>query len=226
MANQPVVLNGKMPRMQPHKVFVFSIAFVSALLAVALIACSVPNTVAPPTPTETVPDLPNLSLATAISIQDDWSGLSAAAPVVARIRLERIDDQFVGTATYSAGGFSSLTLSTTETVTVPLSVFNDFVQTLSSARLETGPYIIPPTRTDYYPRVSLQIEFTQGQITFFSDSQNDDHSPWLLTLFRTREGYDKFVIHSDVPTRALNTLNPYLKREVQQSLIESARSAK
>ena len=214
--------------MRSHMGFVLGAILVSAWLAVVTVACA-SNMIAetPPAPTETLPRLPDLSLATAISIQDDWNGLSRGAPIIAHIRLERVDDQFIGTAYYSVGGNrSNPVLSATETVTVPLSAVNDFMGTLASAQLETGPYIIPPTHTDDYPRVSLQIELGEERLTFYSDSQNADHAPWLLTVNTSKQGNSKFVIHSGVPAQALNGLNAYLKRDVQQKLIEQVQSPK
>jgi hypothetical protein len=71
------------------------------------------------------------------------------------------------------------------------------------------------TITDDYPSITIKLHIKGDTVVIFTKSQGKDHIPWGVTL----KG-ETFVAESDVPARALNQLEPYLKGDVLQKLIE------
>lgn len=170
------------------------------------------------------PVIPDLLGTQSVRIQDDWVGLAPEAPIAARFYLHRDGTQFTGTAEFEAGGFSGDPLKATEEIAIPLEVMESFLLRLTDAPVEEGTYIIPPTHTDDYPQLSMNLTSGDWSVEFYSDSQNSDHTPWRFESSHPN-GVCRHncVIQSDVPTQALDLLNPYLKRDVQEKLFENVR---
>ena len=167
-----------------------------------------------PTPDPLVKALGELTVATAVNIRDDWSGLSLANPVLAHYRLERGSTGLIGTAEFQAG---SQPITATEAVSVPSDVATSFFQKLASAPLKKGDYTPKIEHTDDYPNISITIPVPSGTISFYSQSQGDDHTPWGANI-----GNNVYTIDAPTVAEALALLEPHLKKDVLERVVNDA----
>jgi hypothetical protein len=168
--------------------------------------------------------LPRLSEATGIRILDSWNGLSPFAPVTIRYELKNGSAGFTGQGNFSVGYPPT---GTVETVTLPVGAAGKFFSTLDDPAMpvQEGTYEPLITHTDDYPSLIIHLDFSGGEkVTYFSNSQGAGHVPWGLTY------KDKtYIVNSPIPSYALDTLWPYLKREVvidrlEQQIIDRMKS--
>lgn len=95
-------------------------------------------------------------------------------------------------------------------INVPPDAASQFLDNLALTPLEEGPYKETAKHiSDYYPFLSFELETGLGILSFSSDSQEDDFSPWRVT-FAGRN----FYANNGVPLEAYNLIKPYLKTEV------------
>jgi len=151
-----------------------------------------------------------------IRIQDDWTGYSSLAPIEAHYFLERNEDKFSGEVHFSVAGYSEHPKTTTENIEIPLEVVQAFLEMLAKSPLDYGEYVPEFTHTDDYPDIRIELESDSESITFFTTSQGADHVPWAAIL----DG-KTYVVDSDIPAKALAILEPFLKRDVLESLLKS-----
>lgn len=161
---------------------------------------------------------PPVSEVESITISDEWRGLSPIAPLSANFYLNRSGDYFTGTADFSVGSYSTLH-EAHESVAVPVDAVKLFWEILSDARLEPGTYTPKIEWTDDYPSINIRIRAGEQTLIIYSLSQGEGHVPWGATI-----GDQSYVIHSDAPMRALDMLRPFLKYDVQDTLIQQAQN--
>jgi hypothetical protein len=88
---------------------------------------------------------------------------------------------------------------------------------LESTPLEVGKYKRLFNHTDDFPSIMIAIEGRAGDFGFASESQRSRHIPWRVVV-----GQDQYVTYADTPAQALDLLDPYLAREVQEELFNLA----
>lgn len=159
------------------------------------------------------PEIKALVQSRSIRIRDDWNGLGLGQ--TAHYNLRRSANRFKGNATFTVGR-----LSRVETISIPLDVVQTFLRTLGDSPLENRKYSPRIRHTDDYPSLRIELELENKTVSFITESQGKNHVPWAVTI----QG-KTYVIESDVPARALATLDPYLKHEVLRELKEKARSS-
>ena len=161
--------------------------------------------------------LPDLIGATTILLQDDWTGLSPLAPIEAHYDLKRGAEGFSGEANFSMAGYRTPEHAT-ETITVPMDVALNFLQTLQdpSMQIKQGAYEPLITHTDDYPEMGIQLELPNGEkVVFYSESQGEDNVPWGLKF-----GGQDYTVNSPQPSKALGILSPYLRKDEVLSMLE------
>jgi hypothetical protein len=205
----------------------------TALLALILAGCAVIESQPSPSPTTELRELTfsELSRVRSISIQDDnRCGPEPPCPYTAHFDLQLAGDHFAGTASFTTGGGYGWWLpgAVTETITIPLEIVNSFLEILAETSLETGGRHVVPTVPDSQPLVIIRLssEGEKWYCSFSSDSPNQNHVPWSVMII-VKDDINlsgSYVTDSDAPARALELLNPYLRRDLQQKLFEEAGS--
>jgi hypothetical protein len=151
-----------------------------------------------------------------ITIIDGWTGLSPLAPIEAYYRLRPTPGHFSGAAEFQVAGYTDLITRSTE-ISVPLTVIEELLALLESTPLEVGEYKPLFSHTDDFPAITIAVEGRAGDLEFASQSQGSRHIPWRVVV-----GPDQYVTYADTPAQALDLLDPYLAREVQEALFNLA----
>jgi hypothetical protein len=162
-----------------------------------------------------------LTEARIIRIEDDWGGFSPFSPLKAHYQLQRGASDFSGKATFSARRYARFSKEVVEDISIPIDKANGFLSTLSGVRITPGKYVPRIEHTDDYPSIRIQIELKDQKIDFFTESQGERHVPWGATI-----SGKSYIVDSDLPSRALESLRPYLKRDVLTRLVNSIQSNK
>lgn len=164
--------------------------------------------------------IPDLAQTDSIQISDEWTGLSRVAPIEANYSLARSGEGFSGEAKFSVAGYSEQTeLTASEAVAIPATATETFLKTLSSLTLKEGKYVPKIEHTDDYPSISIELKLKTDAFRVFTKSQGEGHAPWGVE-FKGKT----YIVESDAPAKALTALEPYLKRDVLQKLIEQKRA--
>jgi len=151
-----------------------------------------------------------------ITILDDWTGFSPLAPIEAHFRLEPAPGFFSGTAEFSVAGYTEA-ITRSVPISVPLAVIDELLALLESTPLEAGEYKRLFNHTDDFPSITIAIEGRVDDLEFASTSQGGRHIPWRVMV-----GPNPYVTYADTPVQALDLLDPYLAREVQEALFDLA----
>jgi hypothetical protein len=151
-----------------------------------------------------------------LTIADDWTGLSPLAPIEAYFRLEPATGYFSGTAEFSVAGYTDA-MTRSVPISIPLAVIDELLVLLESTPLEVGEYKRVFNHTDDFPAIMIAVEGRTGNLVFASESQGSRHIPWRVVV-----GQDHYVTYADTPAQALDLLDPYLAREVQEALFDLA----
>ena len=151
-----------------------------------------------------------------IAIADHWTGLSPLAPIEADFRLEPTTDSFSGMAEFSVAGYTDA-ITRSVPISVPLAVIEELLALLESTPLEVGQYKPLFNHTDDFPSIVIAVEGRAGGLGFASELQGSRHIPWRVVV-----GEDHYVTYADTPAQALDLLDPYLAREVQEELFNLA----
>ena len=162
-----------------------------------------------------VPPIDSSAILT-ITIADYWTGLSPLAPIEAYFRLEPTTDYFSGMAEFSVAGYTDA-ITRSVPISVPLAVIEELLALLESTPLEVGKYKPLFNHTDDFPAITIAVEGRAGDLGFASESQGSRHIPWRVVV-----GQDHYVTYADTPAQALDLLDPYLAREVQEALFDLA----
>jgi hypothetical protein len=168
----------------------------------------------PPDPVR-VPPIESAGILT-ITIRDSWTGLSPLAPIEAYFRLEPTKNCFSGMAEFSVAGYTD-PISRSVPISVPVAVIEELLAVLESTPLEVGQYKPLFNHTDDYPNIIIAVEGKADDLEFASDSQGSRHIPWRVVV-----GQDHYVTYADTPAQALDLLDPYLARDVQEALFSLA----
>jgi hypothetical protein len=152
----------------------------------------------------------------AITIADNWTGLSPLAPIEAYFRLEPTLDFFSGVAEFSVAGYTDA-ITRSVPISVPLAVMEELLALLESTPLVVVEYKRLYNHTDDFPAITIAIEGRARNLGFASESQGARHIPWRVVV-----GQDQFVTYADTPAQALDLLDPYLARQVQKALFDLA----
>ena len=152
----------------------------------------------------------------AITIADYWTGLSPVAPIEADFHLEPATDGYSGMAEFSVAGYTDA-ITRSVPINVPLAVIGELLALLESTPLEVGEYKRVFNHTDDFPAVAIGVEGGAADLAFASESQGSRHIPWRVVV-----GQNQYVTYADTPARALDLLDPYLAREVQEALFNLA----
>jgi len=90
-------------------------------------------------------------------------------------------------------------------VVVPLDAFQRFLETLLQAPVKEGIYRPSVPRTGGSPKTRVELNLETETVTFFTESLADGGIPWGATF-----GGRTYVIESDIPSKALRILDPYI----------------
>lgn len=151
-----------------------------------------------------------------VSIQHDWTGLSPIAPLKAGYQLTAQEDgSLTGTAIFAVSYEGDMQ---TVDIEIPADIAQAFYDKLESSKLDIGTYTPFFQWTDDYPSFDIVIETEDATVAVYSTSQGEFHVPWGATI----DGED-FTINSAVPAEALTMLEPYLKLDVQQDMVNDFR---
>ena len=189
-------------------------AMVSLLL---LAACDLSGAPATPTPDPLIQALARVPNARSVKIRDDWAGLSPAAPILAHYLLDRTADGLAGIADFSVGEYAGTPITTAVTIAIPENVVNDFLARLAAVPLKEGTYTPRIEHTDDYPNISVTIDVSGDVISFYTQSQGTDHTPWAASI-----NNKEYVIETAEIAEALRLLDPYLEDDVLERLVEEA----
>ncbi|HKP53304.1 MAG TPA: hypothetical protein VJ183_11720 [Chloroflexia bacterium] len=171
-----------------------------------------PTSISSPTPQVI---LTQLTQADSLKIEDDWTGLSLVAPIIAHYDLRRQNGNFVGTAYFSVAGYREARTATEE-IDVPEEAALNFLRMLTQSPAVSGHYEARIEHTDDYPSISIKIGIRNDSFEFFTSSQGEDHVPWGLHI-----NGSTYVINSNQPAKALESLQPYLKSDILEKLIKN-----
>jgi hypothetical protein len=162
--------------------------------------------------------LPSIEVADilTITILDNWTGLSPLAPIEAHFRLKPTPGFFSGMAAFSVAGYTDA-ITRSAPISVPLAVIEEFLALLASTPVEVGEYRPLFSHTDDFPAILITIEGSTGDVAFASESQGSRHIPWRVLVDQ-----ESYVTYADTPAQALDLLDPYLAREVQEALFDLA----
>ncbi len=109
-------------------------------------------------------------------------------------------------------------------VAIPLDVVQGFLRMLAESPLEGSIYLHPANAvSDNHPSTKIELDLETETVSFFTTSQRAGGIPWGLTFESVTFVLAPYVVSSDIPMKALETLGPYLEREVQASLIDRVR---
>ena len=145
----------------------------------------------------------------AISIQDNWVGLSDIAPILSYYSLLPNGEEFTGLVNFDVGGYSRKNrISELQDLHVPAKAIQLFLNKLQTTSIREGDYQPTIEHTDDYPTLEIRIVLTNFDLTFYTSSQGERHTPWGMTCF----GHT-YVIDSATPMDALDILLPYLKKD-------------
>jgi hypothetical protein len=195
--------------------------FAGLTLLVGMLGCdSAPTPTSVPEPTSTaVAPLTDVTSATAFRLRDDWSGLTTVSPITILYSVTKAaDGSFAGTGDFSVAQGTAKAVTSTVNITIPADVAQSFLQKITALPIEEGAYTPVITHTDDNPLLTVTLDTPgEGTLTVYSQSQGDQHVPWGASI----AGKD-YVINSPAPAEALALLDPYLKRDVRQQLIDEA----
>ncbi len=167
--------------------------------------------------------LPPLSQPSWIFLQDDWNGYASFAPLEAKFNLKPTTDNYTGTVYFAAGGNFGQTFTVGDRIEIPLDVADRFLATLSEVSLAESGYAIPTSAPDDYLQKSIRLELDKKTVTF---STNSSDGGWKITITTPDDVKGKvYTIRTTLPNQAIELVNPYLKRDVQQKLIDQANQA-
>ena len=184
---------------------IFMLVLVSAALALFVVVNRMAQTIRL--------DLDNVQ---SVTIRDYWFGLSFLTPIESAYSLTEVNGAWVGTVRFSI----SVRLNMhEEAISIPAHVVREFRQILETAAPFAGEYTPARFYTDSYPSLTLGFQNEAGTFEVFSRSQGEDYVPWAATV-----NGRSYVIDSAIPMRALETLMPYLKRDVLRKLLEQMRA--
>ena len=157
--------------------------------------------------------LPSVTLSNVQSLQikDHWSGLSQFAPIQADYDLVLSDGSLTGEATFSLANGS---VTQTTSIDIPAEQVEAFIAMLETAKLEQGPYEPYWAWTDDYPHIAMSFTTDQGKVEIFTSSQGEFHTPWGAKIDDV-----EYVIASEIPIQALKIIDPYLKRDILETMI-------
>ena len=161
-------------------------------------------------------EFPNVQ---AIRIEDDWQGFGSISSREAHYALERRSDGFEGPGVLSVASWSNGQQEALVDVVVPLDVVQEFLRMLAGSPLDQSIYLPSRGMTDNYPSTKIELDLETDTVVFFTTSQGAGGIPWGLTLKGVTFVPAAYVINSDIPMGALETLGPYLEREMLASLI-------
>ncbi len=151
-----------------------------------------------------------------VHIQNYWTGLSPIAPIQADYDLRMQEDgTLTGTATYK---ITYDELTETVDIVIPADVVEAFNNKLSTIDLEREAYTPLIEWTDDYPSLSIIVETKTAVYKVYSGSQGENHVPWGATVDN-----EEFTVNSAIPAEALIILEPYLKLDVQEAMIDAYR---
>jgi hypothetical protein len=119
-------------------------------------------------------------------------------------------------AEFSVAGYTDA-ITRSVPISVPLAVIEELLALLESTPLEVGKYKPLFNHTDDFPSIIIAVEGRAGDLGLATESQGSRHIPWRVVV-----GEDHYVTYADTPAQALDLLDPYLAREVQEELFNLA----
>lgn len=195
--NQKMKAKGKPKRLDYLVLFIAIIIIL--LIAVAMVA--VPKI---------IPTRLYFVAVQSITIQDHWNGLSPVSPR-ADYQLNFQNGTLIGTGTFTADLQNYLTVD----ITIPREITQEFLNKLKAIEMLEGDYIPFRDHTDDYPSIGITIQTRRETIEIFTRSQGEENIPWSINM-RNRE----FIIDNGTPAQALAIIEPYLRRDILEQLID------
>ena len=77
-------------------------------------------------------------------------------------------------------------------------------------------------RTEDYPSIKIELENDRQQVIFSSQSQASNHVPWKVTVAQANKTTE-YTSDSELPTQALQILNPWIDRAGIDQIIHRRR---
>jgi uncharacterized protein YcfL len=175
----------------------------------------------------TLPNLMMVMQAQTVEIYNDWNGYSDITPILRHYKLRRESQQLVGNAHIAVGGYGAAGIRQQQTtkVKIPAAVSAKFLETLSKTPLQAGNYQPKLDRDDDYPSISIDIKLVRQQVTFSSQSQGSNYTPWKVIL-RQENKTSVYISNSPLPAQALKILSPYLDRPSIDQIIRRRQQEK
>jgi hypothetical protein len=160
---------------------------------------------------------PTVDEVQSINIQDAVRSpqeVSKLFPIEARYSLTRGSSGFVGPATFSVG--SSAPQKATANILVPYAAVRQFLEQLAGIPLKEGYRPTEPAPGGAFPDIRIEVKAAEKSMALITKSPGRELLPWGVE-FTGRT----YTIESNVPPKAFSTLQPYLKREVLDSLTQT-----
>lgn len=149
-----------------------------------------------------------------VTFADSWTGLAPEAPIEATFELTRANGAFVGTALFSVAGYTD-PITATATITVPAGVMDETLRRLAAVPVLEGPYHPHIVVTDSYPTLQFTARGPGSSVEFMSVSQGETHVPWKVVA-----AGEEYTAFSEEIAEAIERLDPFLQRDVQERLLE------
>lgn len=149
-------------------------------------------------------------------------GVMTSISESAKWNLERTTEEFAGRAEFSVSSFAGFRQSATAEIAVPRRNIDLFFGILASSPIQPGDRALPSQWT------SITLETSAGTVEFFREIPGGDaftleeqsRIGWSL-LFAGR----KYKVLNEAPQQALDEINPYLRRDLLDTLFQDARAA-
>lgn len=152
-----------------------------------------------------------------IIIDDHWAGYGPASPTMADYKLRRAGGDFIGGASFSAGGhFRPKPRTDSCDVKIPAAAAADFLKRLAGCASRAEAYKPRIHHTDDYPDIQITVKAKGKSAVFKTQSQGEFHAPWAIE----HDGKLR-VVEGDGPGRALKDLRTHLANDRFRALIET-----
>ncbi|MBE7559467.1 hypothetical protein HS125_11130 [bacterium] len=144
-----------------------------------------------------------------VYIVNDWWGWGPNRQI--RFTLAPEGGDFAGEAFFAEVRDATVIWSSTHELRLPAGVMENFLFVLSQAPLVEGEYDPGIDLSGDYPSRRIELETARGKVVIHSEAQGEGGAPWAAEI-----GGRGYVIHADVPMRALNVLAPHLVRPASE----------
>jgi hypothetical protein len=158
---------------------------------------------------------------TQIVIEDGWDGEGPIRPIRSTLILNKTASGFAGDVTHRVGGYQSIPVTDTASVSITTEAMAPLFAELSVVPLRPGVYKPAITYLDNLPKFAITLHTPTETLTFISMSQNDDLNPMGAELNGV-----PFTSETDVLGRASKRVLPFMRLEMRATLVDQLIRAK